>query len=177
MERNATDRAHRGPRRGAEDPSALEAGADDYVTKPFGARELVARLHATLRRVHAGKDEPLVALDGLEIDLAGHVVRRDGREVHLTPIEFKLLRIFLRHPGRLLTHSSLLRQVWGAAYTEDRQMLRAHIRNLRRKLEPADGPPLIGTRHGVGFTNSHSDGAAQAPPAGSRAHSGPVLTR
>jgi two-component system, OmpR family, KDP operon response regulator KdpE len=92
-----------------------------------------------------------MALHGLEIDLAAHVVRRDGQQVHLTPIEFKLLRVLVRHRGRLLTHNALLQQVWGGAYRADPQTLRTHIANLRRKLEPTHGPPLIGTQHGVGY--------------------------
>jgi two-component system, OmpR family, KDP operon response regulator KdpE len=82
-----------------------------------------------------------MALHGLEIDLAAHVVRRDGQQVHLTPIEFKLLRVLVHHRGRLLTHNALLQQVWGGAYQADPQTLRTHIANLRRKLEPTHGPP------------------------------------
>jgi two-component system KDP operon response regulator KdpE len=130
---------------------ALEAGADDYLTKPFGPRELIARLHAIMRRAGHSDDQPAFHLGGLEINLASRVVRRDGEEVRLTPIEFRLLRVLVRHPGQLLTHTALLREVWGAAYDEDRQTLRAHIANLRRKLEPAGGPPLIRTDHGVGY--------------------------
>jgi two-component system, OmpR family, KDP operon response regulator KdpE len=103
---------------GAEDHQvrALGAGADDYLTKPFAVRELVARLHAILRRTHRGDDRRRFEFDGLEVDLAGHIVRREGHEVHLTPIEFKLLRTLVRSRGRLLTHTVLLREVWGAAY-------------------------------------------------------------
>ena len=122
-----------------EQVRAFEAGADDYVTKPFRPRELVARLLANLRRAEPGGEEPRVKLDGLEIDLAARVVRRDGEEVHLTPIEFKLLRVLTQNRGRLLTHNALLQQVWGAAYMDARQTLRAHIANLRRKIEPTDG--------------------------------------
>jgi two-component system, OmpR family, KDP operon response regulator KdpE len=131
---------------------ALEAGADDYLTKPFGPRELIARLHAIMRRVRHGDDQPAFHLGSPEINLASRVVRREGEEVRLTPIEFKLLCVLVRHPGRLLTHTTLLREVWGAAYEEDRQTLRAHIANLRRKLDPAGGPPLIRTDHGVGYS-------------------------
>jgi two-component system, OmpR family, KDP operon response regulator KdpE len=139
---------------------AFEAGADDYVTKPFRPRELVARLLANLRRIEPER-EPCVALDGLEIDLAARVVRRDGELVHLTPIEFKLLGVLVERRGRLLTHNELLRLVWGAAYIDARQPLRAHIANLRRKLEPSDGDRLIHTDHGVGyrFTDVHLEGA------------------
>jgi two-component system, OmpR family, KDP operon response regulator KdpE len=134
-----------------EQVRAFEAGADDYVTKPFRPRELVARLQANLRRAEPGGEEPCVELDGLEIDLAARAVRRDGDEVHLTPIEFELLRVLTQNRGRLLTHNALLQQVWGTAYMDARQTLRAHIANLRRKIEPADGERLIHTDHGVGY--------------------------
>jgi two-component system, OmpR family, KDP operon response regulator KdpE len=135
---------------------ALEAGADDYITKPFGARELVARLNAALRRAARGEEEPRIAVDGLEIDLAGRVVRRDGEPVHLTPIEFDLLRVLIRNRGRLMTHRKLLAEVWGAEYVDDIQPLRTHIARLRAKIEPAGeggtGPPrLIVTDPGVGY--------------------------
>ena len=115
---------------------ALEAGADDYVVKPFAPRELVARLQATLRRAGEDPGEPAIVADGLEIDVAAHTVRRDGAEVHLTPIEFDLLRTLARQRGRLMTHRSLLVEVWGPAYADDTQVLRTHIANLRRKIEP-----------------------------------------
>ena len=115
---------------------ALEAGADDYVTKPFGARELVARLHAALRRSGRPEDEPSVVVDGLEIDLAARAVRRNGEPLHLTPIEFELLRVLVRNRGRLMTHRALLGEVWGQGYLEDIQPLRTHIARLRAKIEP-----------------------------------------
>jgi two-component system KDP operon response regulator KdpE len=151
----------------AEQVRAFEAGADDYVTKPFRPRELVARLLANLRRAEPGGDEPCVELDGLEIDLAARVVRRDGDEVHLTPIEFRLLGVLTQNRGRLLTHNALLHQVWGATYTDARQTLRAHIANLRRKIEPADGECLIHTDHGVGYhlADVHPAGTGRGRPA------------
>ena len=100
---------------------ALEAGADDYVTKPFGPRELVARLQAILRRAGDSPDEPAIVVDGLEIDLAARIVRRDSAEVHLTPIEFDLLRTLARNRGRLMTHRSLLTEVWGPEWADDTQ--------------------------------------------------------
>jgi two-component system, OmpR family, KDP operon response regulator KdpE len=131
---------------------ALEAGADDYVTKPFGSRELVARLQAALRRAGGGPDEPAIRVDGLEVDLSARTVRVDGSEVHLTPIEFDLLRTLARNRGRLMTHRSLLVEVWGPQYASDTQILRTHIANLRRKIEPpGDGPRYIRTDPGVGY--------------------------
>ena len=122
---------------------ALDAGADDYVTKPFGPDELVARLRAALRRTRPAENEPAFELDGLEIDLAARRVSRDGVEIHLTPTEYGLLRHLLRNRGRLLTHRALLREVWGPGYQEDTQVLRVHIANLRRKIEPAAGSPTF----------------------------------
>ncbi len=130
---------------------ALAAGADDYVTKPFGPRELVARLEAVMRRARPDGDEPLISADGLEIDLAARTVRRDGEPIHLTPTEFKLLRTLAQNRGRLMTHRALLVEVWGVEYEDDLQVLRAHIANLRRKIEPEDGPKYVTTDPGVGY--------------------------
>ena len=130
---------------------ALAVGADDYVTKPFGPRELVARLQANLRRSEHEPAEALVAADGLEVNLAGRTVSRDGTEIHLTKTEFDLLRQLAGNRGRLMTHRDLLVAVWGASYGEDTQVLRAHIANLRRKIEPPDGPRYIQTDPGVGY--------------------------
>jgi two-component system KDP operon response regulator KdpE len=131
---------------------ALEAGADDYVVKPFAPRELVARLQATLRRAGDDPDEPAIQADGLEIDLAARTVRRNGAEVHLTPIEFGLLRTLARSRGRLMTHRALLVEVWGPGYADDTQVLRTHIANLRRKIEPSgEAPRYIRTDPGVGY--------------------------
>jgi two-component system, OmpR family, KDP operon response regulator KdpE len=138
---------------------ALEAGADDYVTKPFGTRELIARLQAALRRAGRSEEEPTITADGLEIDLASRVVRRQGEPVHLTPIEFDLLRALARNRGRLMTHRKLLGDVWGPQYVEDIQPLRTHIARLRAKIEPegaagtggAGGYRYILTEPGVGY--------------------------
>ena len=131
---------------------ALEAGADDYVTKPFGARELVARLNASLRRSSGNTEEPTIALDGLEVDLAARAVRRDGESIHLSPIEFDLLRVLARNHGRLLTHRQLLTQVWGPEYAKDTQVLRTTIGRLRGKIErEASKPRYIHTDPGIGY--------------------------
>jgi two-component system, OmpR family, KDP operon response regulator KdpE len=130
---------------------ALAAGADDYVTKPFGPRELIARLEANLRRIAPEPEEAVVSVEGVEIDLARRAVAVGGSEVHLTPTEFELLRQLVRNRGRLMTHRQLLESVWGAGYAEDTQVLRAHIANLRRKLEPAGTPRYIRTDPGVGY--------------------------
>jgi two-component system, OmpR family, KDP operon response regulator KdpE len=131
---------------------ALEGGADDYITKPFGARELVARLHAALRRTVPGAEESSIVAGDLEIDLAGRLVRRDGQPVHLTPIEFELLRALARNRGRLMTHRALLAEVWGPQYVDDIQPLRTHIARLRAKIEPEGSTPrYIVTDPGVGY--------------------------
>jgi len=130
---------------------ALGAGADDYVTKPFGPPELVARLEAVLRRARPEASEPTIVAEGLEIDLAARAVRRDGEAVHLTPTEFELLRALAQNRGRLMTHSALLSEVWGPAYADDLQILRTHVANLRRKIEPPDGLRYIRTDPGVGY--------------------------
>ena len=131
---------------------ALEAGADDYVTKPFGSRELVARLNAALRRAGNGSDEPTISLDGLEVDLRSRDVRRDGESIHLSPIEFDLLRVLARNRGRLLTHRQLLTEVWGPEYADDTQVLRTTIGRLRGKIErEASKPRYIHTDPGIGY--------------------------
>ena len=130
---------------------ALAAGADDYVTKPFGPRELIARLQANLRRTDPDPEEAVIEVDELTVDLASRVVRRGGEEIHLTPTEFDLLRLLVRNRGRLMTHRDLLVSVWGAGYGEDTQVLRAHIANLRRKIEPSGARKYIRTDPGVGY--------------------------
>jgi two-component system KDP operon response regulator KdpE len=132
---------------------ALQAGADDYITKPFGTRELIARLQAALRRSARPEEQPSIVVEGLEIDLAARVVRREGVAVHLTPIEFDLLRALARNRGRLMTHRKLLGDVWGPAYEDDVQALRTHIARLRAKIEPSGSavPRYIVTDPGVGY--------------------------
>jgi two-component system KDP operon response regulator KdpE len=130
---------------------ALDAGADDYVTKPFGPRELIARLEAALRRASPETDQPVLRADGLELDVASHAVRREGADIHLTPIEFDLLKALMTNPGRLMTHSTLLIGVWGPAYADDVATLRTHIANLRRKVEPEGARRHIRTEAGIGY--------------------------
>ena len=132
---------------------ALEAGADDYITKPFGTRELVARLQAALRRTAPAEEEPRIVVDGLEVDLAARSVRRDSEPIHLTPIEFELLRTLVRNRGRLMTHRALLAEVWGPQYVDDIQPLRTHIARLRAKIEPEgqEAPRYVVTDPGVGY--------------------------
>jgi two-component system KDP operon response regulator KdpE len=131
---------------------ALQAGADDYVTKPFSPRELVARLHAVLRRARSVGEEPVLRAGEIELDLAAHAVRRAGIDVHLTPIEFRLLTALMTRPGRLITHAALLTEVWGPAYADDVATLRTHLANLRRKIEPEDPARRhIRTDAGIGY--------------------------
>jgi two-component system, OmpR family, KDP operon response regulator KdpE len=135
----------------AEKVRALDAGADDYVTKPFGPRELVARLQAVMRRARNGEHETLLELGPVQVDFAARTVRRDGEEIHLTPTEFELLRTLGRNRGRMMTHRALLSEVWGPAWSDDTATLRTHIANLRRKIDAGDGPGLIRTDPGVGY--------------------------
>jgi two-component system, OmpR family, KDP operon response regulator KdpE len=137
----------------AEKVRALRSGADDYVTKPFGPQELVARLEAVLRRSWPEPEQSVIEANGLEVDFAAHTVRRDGDEIHLTPTEFELLRALVRNRGRLLTHRALLTEVWGPEYADDITVLRGQIANLRRKLEPTDGPRrhYVRTEPGIGY--------------------------
>jgi two-component system KDP operon response regulator KdpE len=122
------------------------------VTKPFSPRELVARLRAALRRAQPTAAEPVLRAGDIELDLPAHIVRRAGVDVHLTPIEFRLLTALMRRPGRLLTHSWLLTEVWGPAYADDVATLRTHIGNLRRKIEPGDASRRhIRTDAGIGY--------------------------
>jgi two-component system KDP operon response regulator KdpE len=135
-----------------EKVKALDAGADDYITKPFGTDELLARLRAALRRVSEDGGEPTVAIGALVIDLAARTVTRDGAEVHLTPIEFDLLRVLARHRGKLVTHRQLLHEVWGPGYEDETHYLRVHIAHIRSKIEPeASRPRHLITEPGIGY--------------------------
>jgi two-component system KDP operon response regulator KdpE len=129
---------------------ALEAGADDYVTKPFAPGEFVARLKAVLRRVETPLEQPMLVVDALEVDLVSRAVRYQGKDVRLTPIEWELLRVLVLNRGRLMTHNALLSQVWGSTYEHDKQTLQSHMANLRRKIDPSKRR-YIHTDFGVGY--------------------------
>jgi two-component system KDP operon response regulator KdpE len=132
---------------------ALDLGADDFVNKPFGIGELMARLRAALRhRMQEKGETPVLRLGGIEVDIPRHRVTRDGTEVKLTPKEFDLVAFLARHPGKVLTHRHILRDVWGPAHEHDTQYLRVYVGQLRTKLEadPAN-PVLIVTEPGIGY--------------------------
>jgi two-component system, OmpR family, KDP operon response regulator KdpE len=134
-----------------EKVAALDAGADDYVTKPFGVEELLARLRAALRRFDA-PSEPVTELGDVTVDLERRLVTRNGEQVTLTPTEFDLLRLFVRNAGKLLTHPTILREVWGPAYGDESHYLHVYVSQLRRKLEDDPARPrLILTEPGAGY--------------------------
>jgi two-component system KDP operon response regulator KdpE len=131
---------------------ALDVGADDYITKPFGTEELLARLRAVLRRAGEERDEPLVKVGPLAIDLADRRLTRDGQEIHLTPIEFDILRELAEHAGKLVTQRQLLQSVWGPGYDLETHYLRVHVAHIRAKIEPDPShPSYLITEPGVGY--------------------------
>jgi two-component system KDP operon response regulator KdpE len=137
-----------------EKVAALDAGADDYVTKPFGAAELLARTRANLRRVRAGRADAdaTFRFGDVEVDLAARIVKKGGVEVHMTPIEYRLLGVLVANAGRVLTHPYLLREVWGPSHSQSTQYLRVYMGNLRQKLEEDPAQPRhIVTETGVGY--------------------------
>lgn len=134
-----------------EKVAALEAGADDYVTKPFNSRELLARLRAALRRVKPVEEEPTITIGTLRIDRVATRVSVDQTEIHLTPIEYRLLLCLAENRGRLITHRKLLAEVWGAEYVDDIATLRTHMSNLRRKLSSNESLSPIRTESGSGY--------------------------
>ena len=138
--------------READKVAALDAGADDYVTKPFGMDELLARLRAALRRTTPAEEEALVETEDFTIDLAAKKVRRDGEEVRLTPTEWNLVEVLVRNRGRLVAQTQLLQEVWGPQYHDETNYLRVFMAQVRRKLEPEPAQPrYFITEPGMGY--------------------------
>ncbi|WP_240986734.1 response regulator [Acididesulfobacillus acetoxydans] len=136
----------------SEKIAALDAGADDYVTKPFSMGELLARLRAALRHASEAAEEPLLTFEGLSIDRSRRMVAVDGVEVKLTPTEYELMKVLAANAGKVLTHRQLLRAVWGPAYEHENHYLRIYVGQLRRKIEPDPSRPRhILTEAGVGY--------------------------
>jgi two-component system KDP operon response regulator KdpE len=134
-----------------EKVAALDAGADDYVTKPVGIEELLARLRATLRRA-SSPTEPVLVVGELEVDLEKRELRVEGKPVHLSPLQFELLTVLARNEGKLLTHRMLLQEVWGPGYSGESNLLHVHISQLRRRIEPdAARPRYLLTEPGAGY--------------------------
>ena len=134
--------------------NALHLGADDYMTKPFGIEELLARITATLRRTRPAREEEtpsVVELGDVSVDLEAQQVTKKGEPVHLTPTEFALFRELVLNPGKLMTHAMLLRRVWGPGYETETEYTRVYIRRLRAKLGTSDGPSLIATEPRAGY--------------------------
>lgn len=140
--------------READKVEALDAGADDYLTKPFGVNELLARMRVALRHAAAngGAPEPVLQLGNVQLDLQKREVKRDGKDVHLTPIEYRLLVLLAQHVGKVLTHGHILKEVWGPGSAQQTHYLRVNMAQLRQKLEadPAR-PKLLITEPGVGY--------------------------
>ena len=130
--------------------SALDLGADDYITKPFNAREVIARVRAVMRRSNDGEAEPIFKAGPLEVDLSSRTVKREGAEVRLTSIEYALLRLLIKHAGKVVTQKQLLREVWGPQAEDQSHYLRVHFTHLRRKIDPQH-MGLIRTEPRVGY--------------------------
>jgi two-component system KDP operon response regulator KdpE len=136
----------------ADKVAALDRGADDYLTKPFGMGELLARLRANLRRTSQTASEPVFVSGDLLVDLANRLVTLADHEVQLTPTEYSLLKVLVTHAGKVVTHRQLLREVWGSAYEQEFHILHVNISNLRRKVEPDPARPrCIVTEPGIGY--------------------------
>jgi Response regulators consisting of a CheY-like receiver domain and a winged-helix DNA-binding domain len=132
--------------------AALDAGADDYLTKPFGTGELMARMRVVMRRVGVKPDEPVLQVDRLKMDVSRRLVSVDEDQISLTPTEYEILRLLLQNAGKVLTHRQLLKQVWGTTYENEMHILRVNISNLRRKIEPDPSRPhYLLTEPGVGY--------------------------
>jgi two-component system KDP operon response regulator KdpE len=136
----------------AEKIAALDAGADDYLTKPFGGGELLARMRVLLRRAQPAAEISIVHFGDIEVDFTNRTVTRAGTDLHLTVKEYALLRLLLQHRGKVVTHHQLLRDVWGPGHENDMHYLRVHMANLRKKIEPsANQPAFLKTESGIGY--------------------------
>jgi two-component system KDP operon response regulator KdpE len=136
----------------ADKVRALDAGADDYVTKPFGMNEVLARLRAALRRHHPAPEQPVIDTGAFRLDLAQKSATASGEPVHLTPTEWAIVEVLVRHPGRLITQRQLLQDVWGPQYERETNYLRVHLAAIRKKLEPEAGRPrYFVTEPGIGY--------------------------
>ena len=132
--------------------AALDAGADDYLTKPFGTGELMARMRVVMRRLATKSDEPVIQVESLKMDLSRRLVTINEKEISLTPTEYDILRLLIQNAGKVLTHRQLLRQVWGTAYESEMHLLRVNISNLRHKIEADPARPYyLVTESGVGY--------------------------